>query len=82
MSDPLQNLSPTVRARSSVGFLAITNLCFFAASSAPTPLYHLYQQNWGFSSAMLTLIFAVYALSLLVALLVAGSLSDYLGSVR
>lgn len=79
MSRPLQNPSATVRTRSTVGFLAITNLCFFAASSAPTPLYHLYQQNWGFSSAMLTLIFAVYALSLLVALLVVGSLSDYLG---
>ncbi|MDB6048509.1 MAG: mutlidrug resistance protein [Pseudomonas sp.] len=79
MSHPLQNPSAAVRASSSIGFLAITNLCFFAASSAPTPLYHLYQQSWGFSSAMLTLIFAVYALSLLVALLVAGSLSDYLG---
>jgi hypothetical protein len=45
MSDPLQNLSPTVRARSSVGFLAITNLCFFAASSAPTPLCHLFIQR-------------------------------------
>ncbi|RJX78899.1 MFS transporter [Pseudomonas sp. LS-2] len=54
-------------------------LCFFAASSAPTPLYHVYQQAWGFSSALLTLIFAVYALSLLTTLLVFGSLSDYLG---
>jgi hypothetical protein len=54
-------------------------LCFFAASSAPTPLYHVYQQAWGFSSALLTLIFAVYALSLLGTLLVFGSLSDYLG---
>ncbi|WP_447652417.1 MFS transporter [Pseudomonas abietaniphila] len=54
-------------------------LCFFAASSAPTPLYHVYQQAWGFSSALLTLIFAVYALSLLATLLVFGSLSDYLG---
>lgn len=79
MSGPLQNPSATVRTRSTVGFLAVTNLCFFAASSAPTPLYHLYQQNWGFSPAMLTLIFGVYALSLLVALLVVGSLSDYLG---
>jgi hypothetical protein len=62
-----------------LGFLAFTTLCFFAASSAPTPLYHLYQQDWGFSAATLTLIFAVYAMSLLVALLVVGSLSDYLG---
>ncbi|WP_397448377.1 MFS transporter [Pseudomonas sp. NA-150] len=79
MSQPLQNPSPTGRRRGSLGFLAITMLCFFAASSAPTPLYHLYQQRWGFSSTMLTLIFAVYALSLLLSLLVVGRLSDYLG---
>jgi hypothetical protein len=60
-------------------YLAFVMLCFFAASSAPTPLYHVYQQAWGFSSALLTLIFAVYALSLLTTLLVFGSLSDYLG---
>ncbi|MDB5979736.1 MAG: transporter [Pseudomonas sp.] len=79
MSQPLQNPSSSAARRGSLGFLAITMLCFFAASSAPTPLYHLYQQAWGFSSAMLTLIFAVYALSLLVALLTVGKLSDYLG---
>jgi hypothetical protein len=79
MSQPLQNPSPPVARRGTLGFLAVTMLCFFAASSAPTPLYHLYQQAWGFSSAMLTLIFAVYALSLLVALLTVGKLSDYLG---
>jgi hypothetical protein len=62
-----------------LGFLAFVLLCFFAASSAPTPLYHLYQQAWGFSSVLLTVIFAVYALSLLATLLVFGSLSDYLG---
>lgn len=76
MSQPLQNPD---RGNSHVGFLAFTTLCFFAASSAPTPLYHLYQQGWGFSAAMLTLIFAVYAFALLFALLVVGSLSDYLG---
>ncbi|MDD0975859.1 MFS transporter, partial [Pseudomonas fontis] len=60
-------------------FLAIALLGFLAASSTPTPLYHLYQEAWQFSAATLTLIFAVYALSLLVALLTVGSLSDYLG---
>lgn len=79
MSIPLQNPGSTVRRHKHLGFLAFTTLCFFAASSAPTPLYHLYQLDWGFSAATLTLIFAVYAMSLLVALLVVGSLSDYLG---
>ncbi len=79
MSLPFQKPDMHERGRSHLGFLAFTTLCFFAASSAPTPLYHLYQQAWGFSAAMLTLIFAVYALTLLVALLIVGSLSDYLG---
>ncbi|MCF5705670.1 MFS transporter [Pseudomonas syringae] len=79
MSVPLQNPQPDSRAHSHLGFLAFTTLCFFAASSTPTPLYHLYQEAWGFSSGVLTLIFAVYAFSLLAALLVGGSLSDHLG---
>ncbi|WP_025858805.1 MFS transporter [Pseudomonas sp. CHM02] len=65
--------------RSSLVFLAITLLTFLAASSAPTPLYHLYQEGLHFSAGMLTLIFGVYALSLLAALLTVGSLSDHLG---
>ena len=79
MSDSLQNPQVDGRGTSHLGFLAFVLLCFFAASSAPTPLYHLYQQAWGFSSVLLTVIFAVYALSLLATLLVFGSLSDYLG---
>lgn len=79
MSDSLQNPQVDGRGRGHLVFLAFVLLCFFAASSAPTPLYHLYQQAWGFSSALLTVIFAVYALSLLATLLMFGSLSDYLG---
>ncbi len=65
--------------RASLWFLAVTLLSFLAASTAPTPLYHLYQEQMQFSAATLTLIFGVYALSLLAALLTVGSLSDYLG---
>uniref|UniRef100_UPI00131DC169 MFS transporter n=1 Tax=Beijerinckia sp. L45 TaxID=1641855 RepID=UPI00131DC169 len=52
---------------------------FLAASSAPTPLYHFYQERWSLSPAVLTTIFGIYALSLLVALLTIGSLSDHVG---
>jgi len=72
-------MSRPASTRVSLIFLAITLLGFLAASSAPTPLYHLYQEHMQFSPAMLTLIFGVYAFSLLAALLVVGSLSDYLG---
>lgn len=72
-------MSSSVSNRSSLWFLAITLLSFLAASTAPTPLYHLYQEQLQFSPAILTVIFAVYAISLLAALLTVGSLSDYLG---
>ncbi|KVP67802.1 MFS transporter [Burkholderia ubonensis] len=57
----------------------ITLVGYLAASSVPTPLYRLYQAQWHFSPMLLTLIFGVYALSLLSALIVAGALSDYIG---
>lgn len=76
MTSPLNSVASQ---RSSLWFLAITLLSFLAASTAPTPLYHLYQDQLHFSAVMLTLIFAVYAFSLLAALLTVGSLSDHLG---
>lgn len=72
-------MSSVISQRSSLAFLVITVLTFLAASSAPTPLYQVYQDNLHFSAAMLTAIFGVYAVSLLAALLTVGSLSDYLG---
>lgn len=72
-------MSSVTSHRPSLVFLAITLVTFLAASSAPTPLYHLYQEGLHFSAAMLTLVFGIYALSLLVALLTVGSLSDHLG---
>jgi MFS family permease len=59
--------------------MATTLAAFLFASSAPSPLYIVYQSKWGFSAIVLTAVFAVYALGLLAALLVAGSLSDHLG---
>jgi hypothetical protein len=52
---------------------------FLAGSSAPTPLYAVYQAAWGFSPATITIIFGIYALAVLATLLVVGSLSDYVG---
>jgi MFS family permease len=56
-------------------------LLLFAAA-APSPLYGVYQAQWRFSAITLTVVFGVYALGLLVALLVFGSASDYLGRRR
>jgi MFS family permease len=49
------------------------------SSNAPSPLYGLYQQLWGFSSAALTLVFATYAGGVLLAMFLVGPLSDRVG---
>jgi MFS family permease len=59
--------------------LGVTLLVFMAASSAPSPLYVVYQQRWDFSAATLTAVFAVYVVALLIALLTVGGISDHLG---
>ncbi|BFO18257.1 hypothetical protein SHKM778_46450 [Streptomyces sp. KM77-8] len=52
---------------------------FLAASSAPSPLYLIYQLQWQFTAWVLTLVFALYVMGLLSSLLVVGALSDHLG---
>ncbi|HET8980994.1 MAG TPA: MFS transporter [Solirubrobacteraceae bacterium] len=57
---------------------AIVGAALFA-SVAPSPLYETYARLWGFSSVLLTLVFATYAVGVLAALLLAGRLSDVAG---
>jgi hypothetical protein len=59
--------------------LASITISFLAGSVAPTPLYALYQAQWGFSPTTVTIIFGIYAISVLTALLFVGRLSDHLG---
>ena len=59
--------------------LASVTVSRLAGSSLPTPLYPMYQAAWGFSAGTVTGIFAIYALAVLAALLVAGRLSDHVG---
>ncbi|MCA0046680.1 MFS transporter [Mesorhizobium sp. B283B1A] len=51
----------------------------FAGSTALTPLYIIYKQQFGFSQITLTLIYAVYVVGNLAALLVFGGASDVVG---
>jgi len=51
----------------------------FAGSTVLTPLYIMYKQAFGFSQISLTLIYAVYVIGNLCALLLFGRLSDRLG---
>src|SRR5271154_7625908 len=57
----------------------IAAMTFAASGSAPTALYHQYQDSFGLTSFAITIIFAAYVLSLLAALLTVGSLSDFIG---
>jgi MFS family permease len=59
--------------------LALILALLLFASSAPSPLYVVYQAQFGFSSLTLTAVFATYAIALLVSLVVAGSVSDHVG---
>lgn len=48
-------------------------------NTLPTPLYVLYQAKWHFSSGIVTLVFATYAVGVVTALLLAGRSSDQVG---
>ena len=68
----LSNVTTTVVA-------VITAMTFSASGAAPTALYHQYQDSFGLTPFAITIIFAAYVLSLLMALLTVGSLSDFIG---
>ncbi|MEV7991312.1 MFS transporter [Streptomyces sp. NPDC086077] len=68
-------LGPTA----SIGVLASILVSLLAASSAPTPLYAIYQERWGFSPITVTVVFGVYAVAVLLSLLVFGKISDHVG---
>ncbi|WP_405912491.1 MFS transporter [Streptomyces sp. NBC_01020] len=48
-------------------------------TTVPTPLYPLYENDFSFSPIMVTVIFAVYAIGVVVGLLTFGRLSDQIG---
>ena len=67
------------RPRRVFAALAAIFVAFAAAAAAPSPLYVVYQQQWGFSAGTLTAVFAVYVAGMVAALLVLGGLSDHIG---
>ena len=75
MRDRLGRLSPAIAFAATAGILVL----FAAAASAPTPLYVVYQKEWGFPTSTLTIVFAVYVFALIGSLLVLGGLSDHVG---
>lgn len=54
-------------------------MSLYLTSGAPTPFLLVWQREWGFPDSVLTIAFAAYAFTFLLALLIGGSLSDHLG---
>ena len=75
--------SPPSR-RHGIGFWAVAFafVTVLAYNAMPAPLYGLYQQRDGFSSFMLTVIFAAYAVGVVISLFCVGHLSDWHGRRR
>jgi MFS family permease len=70
---------PRMNPRAAFALQAAISIAFLAASSAPTPLYAIYQSSLHLSALLITVIFAAYSIALLLALLVVGALSDHVG---
>lgn len=69
----------TLSTRAMTLYAAIAAVTFSATSSAPTPLYHFYQQTMALSPLTVTVIFAAYAFAMMAAFLTVARLSDYVG---
>lgn len=70
--------------RTAFGFAAVAYAfgVVMLGNTLPTPLYSLYQQRYGFGSLLTTVIYAVYAVGVIAALLALGKASDTYGRRR
>ena len=71
--------SHRLSGRPAVFVLASVIVALLASSAAPTPLYAIYQARWHFTPITTTVVFGVYAMAVLAALLTLGKLSDHVG---
>jgi len=73
--------SPRPLLRTGGGFWVVATafLVAMAFSTVPTPLYVLYQQRDHFSSFVVTILFAAYAVGVVFSLFLAGHVSDWVG---
>jgi MFS family permease len=70
---------PAVASRVAFWLAALILSITMLGTTLPTPLYVIYQAQWHFSAAIVTVTFAVYAVAVLVTLLLAGRSSDQAG---
>lgn len=72
------------RRHHSFGFwvAALAFLVNMGFSAVPTPLYVVYQQRDHFSTFMITVVYAVYAVGVMASLFLGGHVSDWVGRKR
>ncbi|MFC4126659.1 MFS transporter [Nocardia rhizosphaerae] len=61
------------------GLVLAASAVALGVSGAPAPLYGIYETQWHFTPLTTTMVFAVYAVAALGAVLVAGRVSDVMG---
>ncbi|MFG1866953.1 MFS transporter [Micromonospora arborensis] len=59
--------------------IALAFLTAMAFSTVPAPLYPLYMARDGFSTFMVTVVFAAYSVGVVISLVLAGHVSDWVG---
>jgi MFS family permease len=75
--------TPRQRRHSAAFWLVAAAFCVnLAFSAVPTPLYTIYQQRDHFSTLMITVVYAVYALGVIASLFLGGHVSDWVGRRR
>ena len=60
---PPGELKGCLSRAASLYLLASITVSYLASSSAPTPLYPIYQAEWGFSPMAISFMFGVYAIA-------------------
>ena len=73
---------PRIGRRAAFAIAAYAFAVTMLGTTLPTPLYVFYQAEFGFSTLMVTVIFATYAVGVIAALLLFGRLSDEVGRRR
>src|ERR1700728_594973 len=76
---PTQPAGRGAPRRAAFWLLALVLTITMLGTTLPTPLYVIYQDRWHFSSAIVTVTFAVYAAAVIATLLLAGRSSDQAG---
>src|SRR6201981_2808780 len=71
------------RRHSAAFWVVAAGFCVnLAFSAVPTPLYVIYQQRDHFSTLMIPVFYAVYAIGVIVSLFLGGHISDWVGRRR